>query len=96
MDVMKSFLYHVLNNLIIDQYRKHKTFSLDSMLEAGFEPSDKSIESERLIDMLDGKKALILIGRLPRQYQQVMRMKYVQDLSLAEMSQVTEIGRAHV
>src|SRR3989344_3571626 len=38
-DVMKAFLYHVLNNLIIDEYRKHKTTSLDALLVKGFEPS---------------------------------------------------------
>lgn len=28
-DVMKAFLYHILNHLIVDEYRKHKTTSLD-------------------------------------------------------------------
>src|SRR5690348_4274314 len=37
-DVMKAFLYHVLNNLIVDEYRKRKTVSLDALLEKGFEP----------------------------------------------------------
>ena len=67
-DVMKAFLYHILNDLIVDQYRKHKTVSLD---------------------VLDGKAALLLIGRLPERYQKVMRMRYVQDLSLEEMSLIT-------
>lgn len=86
-DVMKTFLYHVLNNLVVDEYRKHKTFSLDSMLEKGFEPS--ADPSARLIAMLDGKRALLLIHRLPKRYQSVMRMRYVQDLSLADMVLVT-------
>ena len=34
-EVMKAFLYHILNNLIIDQYRKHKTASLDTLIENG-------------------------------------------------------------
>src|SRR3984957_2816959 len=37
-DVMKAFLYHVLNNLIVDEYRKRKTSSLDTLMEKGFEP----------------------------------------------------------
>ena len=36
-EMMKAFLYHVLNNLIVDHYRKHKTISFDVMLERGFE-----------------------------------------------------------
>jgi RNA polymerase sigma-70 factor (ECF subfamily) len=84
---MRAFLYHVLNNLIIDQYRKHKTLSLDTLLEKGFEP--KAPESSHVIDILDGKAALLLIQRIPQNYQKVMRMKYVQDLSLKEISLIT-------
>jgi RNA polymerase sigma-70 factor, ECF subfamily len=88
-DVMRAFLYHILNNLIIDEYRKrkHTTVSLDILLEKGFEPSEDT--SERLFNMLDGKAALLLIQRLPVSYQKVMRMRYVQDLSLKEMALVT-------
>lgn len=86
-DVMKAFLYHVLNNLIVDEYRKHKNVSLDALLEQGFEPGVDP--SERLVDFMDGKKALLLIQRLPEKYHKVMRMRYVQDLSLKEMSLIT-------
>ena len=87
-DIMKAFLYHVLNNLIVDQYRKHKTTSLDVLLEKGFEPSAND-SSERLINVLDGKAALLLIIRLPETYQKIMRMRYIQDLSLKEISLIT-------
>lgn len=83
-EIMKAFLYHVLNNLIVDEYRKHKTISLDVLLEKGFEP--KTEDSERLLNTLDGKAAILLIGRLPEKYQKVMRMRYVQGLSLKEIS----------
>ncbi|MGC9599381.1 MAG: RNA polymerase sigma factor [Minisyncoccia bacterium] len=86
-DVMKAFLYHVLNNLIVDEYRKRKTTSLDVLMEKGFEPS--SGHPGHLSNFLDGKMALLLIQRLPLAYQKVMRMRYVQDLSLKEMSLIT-------
>lgn len=86
-DVMKAFLYHVLNNLIVDEYRRRKSSSLDVLLAKGYEPG--ADYSDRLIDTLDGKTAMLLIQRLPLTYQKVMRMRYVQDLSLAEMSLVT-------
>src|ERR1035437_5519062 len=66
-EVMKAFLYHVLNNLIVDQYRKHKTTSLDLIVEKGFEPVEKN-DFKRLYDILDGNKALLLITRLPKKY----------------------------
>ncbi|MEX2014255.1 MAG: sigma-70 family RNA polymerase sigma factor [Parcubacteria group bacterium] len=86
-DVMKAFLYHVLNNLIVDKYRKHKTASLDTMLEKGFEPSVD--HSERLFNTLEGKAVVLLIRHLPEKYQRVMKMRYEQDLSLKEISAVT-------
>lgn len=85
---MKAFLYHVLNNLIIDQYRKHKTMSLDTLSENGFEPSDN--RSKRLFNILDGKVALLLIQHLPKKISKVMHMKYVQGLSLEEISFTTK------
>ncbi len=86
-ELMKAFLYHILNNLIVDEYRKHKTTSLDVLLEEGFEPSVGN--SGNLFNVLDGKSALLLIRRLPEKYQKVMRMRYIQDLSLQEMSLIT-------
>jgi len=87
-ETMKAFLYHILNNLIIDQYRKHKTTSLDFIIEKGFEPiADEDVS--RLSNVIDGEKAILLIMRLPKKYQKVMRMRYVQDLTLKEISKIT-------
>lgn len=88
-DAMKSFLYHILNNLIIDEYRKRKNKpgSLDVLLESGFEPSID--DSSKLINILDGKKAIIMIKKLPEMYREIINMRYVKDLSLKEISEIT-------
>lgn len=86
-EIMKSFLYHILKDLIIDEYRKRKSSSLDDLLEKGFEPGEDN--SEQLINILDGKRAILLISRLPEKYQKIMRMRYVEDLSLEEMALIT-------
>ncbi len=86
-DLMKAFLYHILNNLIVDEYRKHKASSLEILIEKGLEPG--SDPTEQLLDLLDGKTALLLIQRLPKTYQKVMRMRYVNDLTLDEMALAT-------
>jgi RNA polymerase sigma-70 factor (ECF subfamily) len=88
---MKAFLYHVLNNLIVDQYRKHKESSLDFLLEKGFEPDFDNTEAVN--NTLDGRNAFNLIEKLPESYREVMKMKYVQDLSLEEMSELTGKSR---
>jgi len=87
-DTMKAFLYHILNDLIIDEYRKHKTISLDVLIKKGFEPSIDN--ADKLIKNFDGKIALFLIKRLPKKYQKIIYMKYVEDLSLEEISIITK------
>jgi RNA polymerase sigma-70 factor (ECF subfamily) len=86
-EIMKAFLYHVLNGLVIDEYRKHKTVSLDSLVEEGFDP--KEADSEKMLNLLDSKRAVSMITMLPKKYRRLMRMKYVQNLSLEEMAQNT-------
>lgn len=86
--MMKAFLYHILNDLVVDEYRKHKTTSLDTLMETGFEP--RVDDTKRLLNILDGKEALLLIQLLPETYKKVLHMRYVQDLSLKEISLITK------
>jgi RNA polymerase sigma-70 factor (ECF subfamily) len=83
-ELMKPFLYHILNCLIIDEYRRKKSASLDVLLENGFEPG--SDECMRMVNVLDGKSAMKLITLLPPSYQKVMSMRYVEDLTLTEIA----------
>ncbi len=87
--MMRAFLYHILNNLIIDEYRKrkHKASSLDVLLENGYEPVTD--EHNHIIDTLDGNTTAKLINELPQKYQSVLRMHYLEHLSLDEMSHKT-------
>lgn len=86
--IMKAFLYRILNHLIIDEYRKNKTTPLDLLLENGYEPSVEN-PSEHLFNVFDGKLAVLLIQDLPIKYRKVMRLRYVQDLSIKEISLIT-------
>jgi len=83
---IRAFLYKVLNNLIIDQYRKKKPVSLDQMAEKGFDPawSDK----EQMEDQIDGKMAIEMLQYIPESYQEVILMRYVEDMSLREISEI--------
>ncbi len=90
-EIMKAFLYHVLNNLIVDKYRKRKAISLDVLLQKGFELKDET--SDRMFSVLSGREILFLIQSLPQKYQQVIRMRYVQDLSLKEIAILTGKSR---
>lgn len=85
--LMKAFLYHILNDLVIDQYRKHKIISLNVLLEKGFEPNGGN--SDRLINIIDGKALFVLIACLPEKYQKIMNMRYIRLLSIKEISAIT-------
>lgn len=87
-DTMKAFLYHILNDLVVDNYRKHKSISLDTLVEGGFKVTNGD-HAERSSDILDGKAGFLLIQRLPPMYQKIMKMRYVQGLSLEEISLIT-------
>jgi len=84
---MKPFLYHVLNCLIIDEYRRKKSVSLDVLLESGFEPD--SDDYDRIINMIDGQAAASLLMTLPIAYQKIMSLRYIDDLSLSEIAHET-------
>lgn len=86
-ETMKAFLYHVLNDLIIDKYRKHHTVSLDALVEIGFDPREE--DPENIINRLDSKIAASTIKLLPVKYRQLMHMKYVKNMSLEEMAKAT-------
>lgn len=86
-DTMKAFLYHILNHLIIDEYRRHKPISLDLLMEKGVGPSTDN--SARIFNILDGKAAILLIQGLPEKYRTIMHMRFVQNLSLKEISLIT-------
>ena len=86
--IMKAFLYHIMNNLIVDEYRKRGTTSLDVLLEQGFEPSTD--DASDIFNLLDGKTAMLLIGRLPITYQRTMHLRYTENMSLSEISFATK------
>jgi len=82
--LMKAFLYHVLNHLIVDEYRKHKMASLDVLIEKGFEPSADN--SESISNTFDAKTMLHLVKDLREKYRKIIDLRFVKELSLEETS----------
>lgn len=85
---MKAFLYHILNNLIIDEYRKNKIYSLDDLMEKGYEPENSHYGKS--LNQRDGELAMSFISELPVNYQTIMTMRFVEELSLEEIAQKTK------
>jgi RNA polymerase sigma-70 factor (ECF subfamily) len=86
-DLMRAFLYHILNLLIIDEYRRKKPISLDVLTEDGLELA--AVNSEGILNIIDAKVLASLIKKLPDKYRSAITMRYTDELSLKEMSAIT-------
>lgn len=94
-DTFRPFLYKVLNNLIIDEYRKKKESSLDALLEIdGVDEGSFAELSESTVETLaatiDGQKAFALLDELPVQYKEVIILRFVDQLGPREISELIE------
>lgn len=91
----RPFLYKVLNNLIIDEYRRRKEASLDAMLElegvdeGSFDELSEST-AEALAATIDGRKAFELLEEMPDQYKEVIILRFVDQLGPREISALIE------
>jgi len=91
----RPFLYKVLNNLIIDEYRKKKESSLDALFEIdGVDEGSFSELSESTVETLaatiDGQKAFALLEEMPTQYKEVIIFRFVDQLGPREISELIE------
>lgn len=94
-DSYRSFLYKVLNNLIIDDYRKQKEASLDALLEfegvtEGSFPELSESTVEALASTMDGRKAFELLQELPEEYREVIVFRFVDQLGPKEIGELIE------
>lgn len=95
----KSFLYRILNNLIIDEYRKKKSSSLDEILE-----NDTGAMEARLSDgsvreteeEFDERDMLIHIRAhipsLPDTYRDVITMRFIDGFTPKEIANMLKIS----
>jgi RNA polymerase sigma-70 factor (ECF subfamily) len=93
-DEFRPFLYRTLRNLIIDEYRRKKSRSLESMLVGTEEtdvevlmPADESNTLEAAVDRFEGTRALKALQTLPDIYREVLILRYVESLSPKEIAE---------
>jgi RNA polymerase sigma-70 factor (ECF subfamily) len=91
----RPFLYRTLRNLIIDEYRRKKSYSLESMLENSDEtsvetlmPADESNTLEAAVGRFEGKRALNALEELPDPYREVIALRYVEALTPKEIADI--------
>ncbi len=89
----RSFLYRVLNNLIIDEYRRFKEESLDALLEnetvdtGALLATGSRDETEHLLDeRRELERIRKKIPELPEAYRVAITMRYIDGLSPKEIA----------
>ncbi len=91
----RAFLFTIAHRLVIDWYRKKKSFSLDSMLnhgeEDGYDPSDEMTTS-RLELVAEGRYLLDKINELSPSNRHPVYLRYVEDLSPVEIGKILGIS----
>ena len=93
----KSFLYRILHNLIIDEYRKKQSSSLDELLEnETIAPAVEARLSEGIvveeIEARLDERALIKVVRsripeLPAHYREVLTLRFIDGFSTGEIAE---------
>ncbi len=94
---LPAFLYRIARNTVIDHYRKKKNdYSLDELVENNAEPiNDKDLGSE--FDMkLDMATLEGVLHQLKDEYREVIVLKYVDELSTAEIASILDKNKGTV
>jgi RNA polymerase sigma-70 factor (ECF subfamily) len=98
-DQYKAFLFRILNNLIIDEYRKKKSSSLDEILEndTGEMEARLSSGSVRETEENFDEAAMLVeirarIPELPDTYRDVVTMRYIDGLTPKEIASMMDIS----
>ena len=94
---MRAFLFKTLRNLIIDEYRKHKSYSLEAMIEdeeggsvEAMLPKDETNTLEAAMGRHEGREALAALKNLPDPYREVLALRYVEGLTPREIAEIVD------
>lgn len=83
---IRAFLYRIANNLIIDEYRKKKTNSLDELLDKGFDPGHD--EETDIHTAIAAREIIALFDKLDISYRKVLIMRYIDDIAPKEIADI--------
>ncbi len=91
----RAFLFKIANNLIIDWYRKKKSFSLDQMLgdgeDAKYDVPDES-RKESILDGAEGRYLIEQIDQLEPAHKHPVYLRFVEGLSPPEIGEILGIS----
>lgn len=82
---IRAFLYRTAHHLMVDEFRKKKTVSLDQLMEdENFQPA---AEQEDLGHKIDAHRMLHLLEKLEDGERNILLMRYIDDFSPQEIAE---------
>lgn len=92
----RAFLYQILRNLIIDEYRKKKSVSLEALISddtneiiESMIPKSDIDEMESALNRFEAARVLVSIKKLPELYQEMLLYRYINSLTISEIATIT-------
>ncbi|MFZ2621065.1 MAG: RNA polymerase sigma factor [Minisyncoccia bacterium] len=87
----RAFIFKIVRNLIIDWYRKKKSVSLESLTEDDSRETDYLLTDKKSLNhemSSEARYILEKISELDPMYQQVVYMRFVEDMKPKEISEI--------
>ncbi len=85
---IRAFLYKVARNLIIDYRRKKKSYSLEEMMNEGFDLKSEEGGLATHESIFEGNIAIETLERLDEKYREVLMLRYVEDMSVKDIAKI--------
>lgn len=96
---LRALIYKIARNAVIDHYREGRA-KLELSLDDENNPIEIIDDSENLADRVDRANNLLLLKKqlplLKEEYREVIILRFVSDLSLEEIADVTAKSRGNV
>jgi RNA polymerase sigma-70 factor, ECF subfamily len=86
----RAFLYKVAYHQVVDESRKKKEHSLESLMETGFQVSGSG--EKELQDMSDVGILIEKIESMGEKYRDILLMRYVDDLPVGDIATALELS----
>ncbi len=83
-DNIRAFLYKAAYHIIVDESRKKKEQSLDTLMETGFQVTGST--EKQMEDMNDIRMLIERVESMGDKYRDIMLMRYVDDLPVGEIA----------
>ena len=81
----QAFVYRIAKNAVIDYYKKSKSYSLENMLEGGFEP-ETNIHVDEILKNDDIKMVQGLLEDLDEESKQIIFLRYTEEKPIEEIA----------